>query len=172
MDTYLDQLIADLAAEATARRRVLNGGAPQTPEAEDQELEQHFAEVERFVNSAPETHLLARAGLRLEQFPPAEKLSEAQAARLVEALVDLWHAYCCDIHLPEAMPARRQYTLTVKYSAEPMFFFAGGGTFHMDFCTGEPVGCELEEYCPCLQYRDEDFTLTPPTDTDPSDLPY
>jgi hypothetical protein len=112
-----------------------------TPEEEDQ--------------SAPSRELEEWTGIRREQLPPPEMLSDNQLERLLEALKKMLDAYNCSFVLQTIVPDRIQYAVIrdnlpqrVKVRQWHMGFFelCSPGTAHRK--------CALGEHCQCEFYAD------------------
>lgn len=119
-------------------------------------IEDHFREVEQYVRGAPEdgSTLGELCGLSMENFPPAHQLAEHDMEVVLDAFHQLLESWNICMHLPVKMPFEKQYAFIFKMLNEqisPLSF----GTINYDFCTGDSEGCELEEYCPCLEFRDD-----------------
>lgn len=120
------------------------------PEAE---IENRLEEVDKFLNHREAPAFGNYCGLNFTDFPPGEKLEEEDIRSLTEALVKMFGSWNILVDLPENLPADLGYKLTVGLLEKPMPIFQHG-FFGMDFCSGNPVGCEFKEYCPCLKHRD------------------
>lgn len=111
METYLTQLHSDLHAATLARWRRcpphfyqagLRDAMHQPPEGyveqpapEDMpgDFEASMGEMEDWLHGKPAITMFDHFGFTPDQFPPAERLTEAQARALVDALVRLWVAF-------------------------------------------------------------------------------
>jgi len=95
-------------------------------------------------------NLSERSGLKIEQFPPAEMLSEDQ----IKTIIDAFQAMLSSCHIaadfPAGLPVTRAYPLMINLLNEEAWFLPGG-TLHYDFCDGYAPECPLEEYCPCKE---------------------
>ncbi len=117
------------------------------------DLESTLDEVDKYLTHREAPAFGNYCGLSLTDFPPREKLEEVDLRSLTEALVKMFESWNILVHLPENLPADLGYRLTVGLLERPIPIIQHG-VFGMDFCSGNPVGCEFEEYCPCLKYRD------------------
>ncbi len=54
------------------------------------------------------------------------------------------------VHLPENLPTDLSFKLTLGLLERPMPIMQHG-FFGMDFCSGNPEGCEFQEFCLCLK---------------------
>lgn len=146
MEKYVSQLIEDIIAAKN------NVPLPPNPSLIDEERYPipYLYELE---NSIPQK-MSALFGLKKEQFPPAERLTEAQIESLVDAMIDLWAAFNFAFAPTEEVPTNFAYNLIVNELDEEHTYISEG-TCHIDFCTGNTEGCALGEYCYCLQHQDE-----------------
>lgn len=79
MQNYLHQLQEEIEAITADRRAVVRVSIDDGPEA-------HIREVERWLHETPTLTLADHTGLEKIQFPPAERLAEAQCAAIANAL--------------------------------------------------------------------------------------
>lgn len=118
------------------------------------ELEAKLEEVDNFLNYDQSPVLGKYCGIDRNDFPHADKLEEEDLKLLVSALVKMFESWNILVDLPENLPAEFGYRLVVDLLDRPMPIMQHG-FFGMDFCTGNPEGCEFKEYCPCLKNWEE-----------------
>lgn len=118
------------------------------------ELENEIQEVDDFLNHSDAPAFKNYCGLRLEDFPPVEKLEEEDIILLVKTLVKMYESWNILVDFPENLPAEFGYRLALGLLERPMPIMQYG-FFGMDFCTGNPEGCEFQSYCPCLKFWEE-----------------
>lgn len=118
------------------------------------ELENKIQEVDDFLNHSDAQAFKNYCGLRLENFPPVEKLEEEDIILLVKMLVKMYESWNILVDFPENLPAEFGYRLALGLLERPMPIMQHG-FFGMDFCTGNPEGCEFQSYCPCLKFWEE-----------------
>jgi len=115
-------------------------------------------EMEAVENYATGTNippsLSHQCGLSIEQFPPAEKLTEDEMQTIIDAFQEMLSTRNMVADLPSGLPISRAYPLVIDLLKEDGWYLPGG-TLHFDFCTGYAPDCELKEYCPCLKYWNE-----------------
>ncbi|MCB0534835.1 MAG: hypothetical protein H6574_24225 [Lewinellaceae bacterium] len=177
METYLTHLLEDLHAITLARWRrcpphFYQAGMrddlhqppegflekPQ-PDALPGETEAAIGEIENWLHSKPAITMFDHFGLEAEQFPPAEKLTEAQAHPLVDALVRLWVAHNFLPTLPNKAPARIFYPMMLARMAEPAMLLEHGMN-GIEFCDFDPEGCPFgEAWCDCKEYLSHDVPV-------------
>ena len=144
MKTYLSQLLEDIQNAHNTDKEI-------SKKREEYSFEEEMEAIEDYAtgrNIPP--NLSERCGLMIEQFPPAEKLSEEE----METIIDAFHAMLTSWHIaadfPEGLPTHRAYPLLINLLNEEAWFLPGG-TLHYDFCDGYAPECPLEEYCPCKE---------------------
>ena len=118
------------------------------------EFKEKLEESESFLNHDESPVFGKYCGLNFEDFPPVEKLDNDDLIALTKALVKMFESWNILVDLPENLPADFGYRLSVgllKRSMPSMQY----GFFGMDFCTGNPEGCEFQSYCPCIKYWEE-----------------
>lgn len=170
METYLAQLHADLHAATLARWRRcpphfyqagLRDAMHQPPEGYEEQpapeempgdTEAALGEAEDWLHGKPAVTMFDHFGFTPEQFPPAERLTEAQAQRLVDALVRLWVSYNFLPTLPKKAPALVFYPLMLARMARPALLMKHGVN-GIEFCHYEPKECPYgEEWCDCKDF--------------------
>jgi len=114
-------------------------------------IEDKLEEADNFLNYFEAPAFGNYCGLKLEDFPPGEKLVEDDLRSLTKSLVKMYESWNIMVDLPENLPAEFGYRLAVGLLKRPMPIMKHG-FFGMDFCTGNPKGCEFQEYCPCLKH--------------------
>lgn len=115
------------------------------------DIEKTLEEVDKYLNYRESPAFGSYCGLSFTDFPPGEKLEEEDLRSLTEALVKMFESWNILVHLPDNLPAEMGYSLTLGLLQRPMPIFQRG-FFGMDFCTGNPDGCQFKEYCPCLKH--------------------
>ena len=155
MQKYIDQLLEDMVAAQRPEENSL-------PVNEPFSIEQHFEEVERWLEGEePEHDFSYYCGLQAEQFPPAEQLTNKQLKTLYKAFGQLLFSWNLGADIPKTVPLRRAYAFlisTLKHKVE----MVKDGAITIEFCTCDPPSCPFEEYCTCRQYYEEpdDHDLT------------
>lgn len=142
MHPYLTHLLVDIQKGHKQENNAPN-------QASD-DLEDHFKEIDKWISGDGEQTLSYFCGLKKEDFPPYEQFSEEEVQQVCEAFEEMMGSYGVTVAWPENFPWDRRYPLTVNFldrAITPMNF----GMFCIDFCTGNSEGCELGEYCSCLE---------------------
>src|ERR1035437_6525116 len=137
MQNYINHLLEDI--------RQAKQMAPEKPEfSEDyEEFEAQMLAIE----NAPEITYEKLMGLTYEQFPPSNRLNDAQMMNLIEDIIDTFQAFDMWIDLPDAVPLAEKYELIRELFNEKINFMPGFSC-HFDFCSGSCEGCKIEDYCP------------------------
>lgn len=146
MQAYIDFLVEDI----NAAHRPDDYYSKSRKNSEEENLEEAFEESERFVRQEEMPGFSRYCGLMLESFPPKEKLSESQLTQVTTAFVAMMNSWNLQVAFPDDLPQQRRYELLLDILVGPVMIFKHG-FYCFDFCTGNPEGCELGEYCPCLK---------------------
>lgn len=165
MHSYLTHLLDDIAA------------AHRTEIAEEKEkehtIEEHFEAVDRWLSGEEPEHTFGYyCGLNSENFPPPEQLTDEEMNLIRKAFEKMMFTWNQGIDLPKHLPAAFAYQLIV-YTLNRETNIVNSGFMHFDFCTGYAPGCELKEFCPCLEIwneeGDEDMNMD---SRDKNELPF
>jgi hypothetical protein len=162
MKKYVQQLIADIRAaqlETEPSNDFPGNRHKRLPfdddDDEDFNIIRHFEEVEDYVAGRGERKpLVDFVGLTIEAFPPSDKLTDLEMAGIVNAMLKTLFSHGISFDLPENAPPKFNYELLIsQLSEETIVPKAGTGMIvGIDFCTGNPEGCELKEFCNCLSF--------------------
>ncbi len=119
------------------------------------EFKKMLAESESFMDFDKRAPFRNLCGLNFEHFPPAEKLEQEDLRELTNALVKMFESWNILVVLVENLPADMAYRITLDLlnSSMPVVQY---GFFVIDFCTGDPTGCEFEGFCPCIKHWQEE----------------
>lgn len=105
--------------------------------------------------NAPVRDLETWTGIRKEQFPSPDMLTDEQIARLLAALKKLLLAYNWSLVLQIEVPERIQYaTLRDMFNQTAKVLQWQGGFFEVCRPGTEHGKCALGEYCQCAFYSD------------------
>ena len=158
MQKYVDQLLADIAYATQ------NVSWPY-PTKESYELYDWISEEEEN-KTAPVYKLEEWTGIKKEQLPPPEKLTDEQLKRLLEALIKMLDAYNWSFITQITVPDKSQYAAIRDYFDQN----AKAKQWHDGFFEHCRPGtehnkCALGEYCHCAFFSemfkdmvDEDLT--------------
>ena len=146
MSPYLAYLLTDI--------RAAHRSEDYRPRPERQTLEEHFAEVEAWLAGEREdTHTFGwHCGLENGVFPPAERLTEAQMAEVVEAFDQLLFSWNITTDIPESVPIETAYRLLVSV-LERKVSIVDSGFIGIEFCEYEPENCPFGlKWCVCKDF--------------------
>lgn len=142
MHPYIPFLLDDIKAA----HRLDNPGPSEMAES----FEDHIAQVEAYLNNTPEHTFGYYCGLKKEDFPPADQLTDEEMQLVNNAFEEMMSSWNLDISLPDNIPVPFAYQLIVDVlNKETMI--VNSGWYIFDFCTGYAPDCELKAYCPCLK---------------------
>lgn len=118
--------------------------------SEEDELDEHFAEVDRYLNLEAEPNFSSYCGLKKEMFPPSDYYDLKELQKVNVEFQQMMRSWNLEIDLPKNFPPERAYELMLGI-LDRSVLVGKYGFQHFDFCTGNPEGCELKEYCPCIE---------------------
>jgi hypothetical protein len=88
-------------------------------------------------------------GIKAEQLPPAEKLTDEQIVQLVEGMFDLWAAFNFVADTDYEAPMRVYYsTIKTHWATQPIQYHPDGIN-ELDFCDYNTELCSWGEHCKC-----------------------
>jgi len=135
-------------------------------------IENYFEAVESFLDpNASLKSFSSHCGIDSSDFPPAEQLSDDEMKKVVNALNKMMYTWNISVDLPDDMPVDFAYKLTVGVLDRKLAIL-NHGIVTVDFCTGNPEGCELKEYCPCSKMDNSRFDFDMDVDLDENELPF
>jgi hypothetical protein len=70
-------------------------------------------------------------------------------SQVVSAVEQMMHSWNVRVEIPSTVPPNMRYDLVIGILKEKISI-SNYGFFVFDFCTGNSEGCQLGEYCPCL----------------------
>jgi hypothetical protein len=88
-------------------------------------------------------------GIKAEQLPPAEKLTDEQIAQLLKGIYDLWQVFN---YFPDSefdAPPRVFYTVIKNYWATQSVQYEKYTFIELDFCSYNKDLCIWSEHCKC-----------------------
>ena len=144
---YIPHLLEDIkAAHRTEESRPVES------------FEDYIEEVERYIHGDydPDKSTFGKyCGLDVGHFPPPEQLTDRDIELVCDAFEEMLHTWNANVALPENVPHRLRYKLTIGILDEE-YIPMNMGFITFDFCTGYAPDCELGEYCPCLEIWNDD----------------
>ncbi len=148
MQAYIDQLLGDIAK---AQR-------PEQEEPQEEKLfsiEQHFEEVERWLAADGPGHTFSYyCGLKAEQFPPEERLTDEQLLIVWEAYQHLLFSFNLSADIPKSVPLRKAYPLLISTLNKEVEMVTAG-FITIEFCNYDSPSCPFGEYCACKEYLEK-----------------
>ncbi|MEP0710315.1 hypothetical protein [Algoriphagus sp.] len=114
------------------------------------DLDEHFAEIERWLNMDSEPSFGSYCGLKRADFPPKEYFTQRELKEVVMLFERMMFSWNLTLDIPRNLPIARKYELMMDILDKPTLIVKDGFV-GFDYCTGNPEGCELGEYCPCLK---------------------
>ncbi len=172
MEKYINQLLDDLAkaAEKPLQCPDYSKIYPNHPANDYKGLEYIIA-----WEMAPQEPLSKLFDIDATAFPPPEQLTEAQAEKLIEAILHLWEVNNVYPILPERLPSSFiVYKELVRCWAEQGIAIMPEGSTEIRFCHYIAEECPWGmEYCTCKDedwYNDDIDTYI--KDDDPDALPF
>lgn len=149
MHPYIPYLLEDIKE---AERELVE--APEIPEPET--IEEELQQIENWARGdLPERPFGEFCGLKKEEFPPAEQLSEEDIIVVFRAFSHLLFTWNADIDLPEELPWKLKYKFMVQI-LEKDFSLMESGFIVFDFCTGYAPDCIFGKYCSCKKFWEEE----------------
>lgn len=143
MPSYLIHLLADIRAAHRA-------DSPKEKSKHDS-IEKNFQEIDRWNSGDAQQTLGYYCGLKAEAFPPHNQLSGEEVKKICDAFTAMLNSWGFDIDLPDEFPLQRKYQLMIELLDHECTPF-NTGRFVFDFCTGYAPDCKLKEFCPCLEF--------------------
>lgn len=114
------------------------------------EIGDHFSNIERWLNQDQEPTFGSYCGLKSGDFPPFDFYSSQELKTVVKLFEKMMYSWNLSMDVPKNLPPDRKYKLMIATLDEPTLIVEDGFV-GFDYCTGDPEGCELMEYCPCLK---------------------
>lgn len=116
-----------------------------------QRIEEEFEEIEKWISREEPEHTFGYyCGLRPENFPPAEQLTDEEMILIRQAFEKMMHTWNQKIDLPKKLPVAFAFRMMVD-SLNIKTTIVNSGNMSFDFCAGYAPGCVFKEYCPLLR---------------------
>jgi len=147
MQPWVDYLLQDIR-QAT-REIECNESDSWTKESFQQTIEDFdFCD---FWSDNPPQSIAQICGMEPELFPTADILSNSQMKHLLESLTEMYESWFITADIPRKAPISKKYTLLTGL-LKKVVHVPTSGNIIFDFCTGNPQGCELENFCSCRKF--------------------
>lgn len=115
-----------------------------------------MAYIEQYLNGTPGP-LSKMLGIDKIQFPPAGRLTDAQATLLYKGMEELLQAFNFYPDFPEDLPLINKYEV-LRAHWEMEVIGVSAGEVHLEFCDFAPAGCPFPvEYCTCRAIEEEEM---------------
>jgi hypothetical protein len=153
MQSYINYLLGDIAE---ACREMVSQARPWAAGNHQQSFDEYFREVQQFLENYPQHPFSYYCGLSKEQFPPADRLTDAQLDALCEAfrsMLATWNI-SADIHIK--VPPGKMYSLLVSVLDEKVSMGLETMTT-IEFCNYHPPSCAMGEYCTCKEFYENEY---------------
>ncbi len=166
MQEYINQLLEDIMAAHRPATEEKSGDEPFS-------IEKHFEEVERWFANDPAFTFAEHCGLKPEQFPPVERLTDEQLLIIYKAYEQLLNNWNLDADIPESLPLRRAYPILINTLHEKVEI-VNDGFITIEFCPYNVPSCPFGEYCRCKEFEEEgsDEMLMRPGKEEDDDIPF
>ena len=164
MQKYINQLLEDMVAAH-------HHATEDKPADRSFSIEQHFEELEKWLAQEPEYTFAEHCGLKPEQFPPAERLTDEQLLIIYKAYGQLLYSWNLDADIPESLPLRRAYPIlisTLHHKVE----IVNDGFIIIEFCSYDVPSCPFAEHCHCKEYQSESDEMTMDPGEENDEIPF
>jgi hypothetical protein len=148
MQSYVDYLLEDI------QKAERNVDESPNPFSFNDDMLDHFMEMERMVLEDPLNTFGETCGLNREQFPPFEKLSKQQVKRIVKAFHRLLLSWNLDVVIPKKFPQEERYKILIPLLDRKTHILKNG-IGYIEFCEYEPKHCPFGSWCDCKDFLDE-----------------
>lgn len=143
MNEYTSYLLADIADA----HRTLNFDEKD----DEQTIEDHFAEIENYLNGFDSGPTFSdHCGLESQFFPPADFFSDQELKLICNEFSKMMLTYNLTINYPVNVPISLVYKVIVK-TLDTQTSITNHGMLHFDYCSGYAPVCFWKEFCPCLE---------------------
>ncbi len=143
MKRYIEQLLEDIRKAALS--------APHLHErkqymSDEEELDEHFEEIERYVQGENDRPLSSIVGIPAIMLPAAEKLTKSQIKLIVKELVKMLNSWNFYPDFPEKVPDEMKYRALISvWNSEQTYMRSG--RMHIEFCDYDPDKCPFPGFC-------------------------
>jgi len=169
MQSYINHLLADITEACREQQPETYSGI--AGENDLEAIERYFEEVERWLENEPEHDFSYYCGLLIEQFPPAEQLTDEQMEAVSLAFEKLLFTWNIGVEMPEKLPVSRKYSLLVSI-LEKKVAIVENGFETIEFCSYDPPSCPFDEWCTCKELGLKDQYDDDLEDVDPDSIPF
>ena len=135
MNRYIDQLIEDFnLSESQAE-----------PEPEIDDTYEAFEEQMLKFEEGESVSSKEKVGVSYDELPSADKMTDKQVERLLEAMLNSLSANGTEVHFPgDGVPVKLAYKELREHFKEGFYAMSG---WTIDFCSGWCPDCAFVDYC-------------------------
>jgi hypothetical protein len=157
MQNYISQLLNDLAA---AKNNPRPGTVDYALLYPDHPAYAYGLDYIVAWEMAPQYKMDDLFGIKAEQLPPADKLTDEQAAQLIKAILELWVVFNLVVDSDRDAPPLVFYNVLVDYWATTRVEYDTEKKYEIDLCSYNTDLCIWgSAYCTCEDFEeDEDLT--------------
>jgi hypothetical protein len=144
MQLYVNQLLEDIGAAMPPQPDEPISHRPQT-------MEEHFEEIERWIEGEPENTFSFHCGLKSDQFPPEDRLTLKQIKEISRAFNFLLLRWNLGTDIPNRIPPRIAYPFLIGVLDQKVPIVKDG-MITIEFCDYERISCPFKMWCKCQAY--------------------
>jgi len=149
MFCYLSHLLADITEACRPEQ-------PTSTTETRMSIEEHFEEVERWLENDPQFSFGYYCNLSKEQFPPPELLTEFQIEEICIAFKKLLFTWNLSVDIPDNLPISKTYLLLISTLNEKVEI-VHDGFITIEFCNYDPPTCPFDDNCSCREFWKQDI---------------
>lgn len=152
MNRYIEQLIEDFRKAAISAPHLSDNDEGISDE---EALENHFDDVERYVMGEHDAPLSSIIGIPSGMLPKPEKLSPALQKKLVTEMIAMLNAWNFYPDFPENLPDEMKYRALLDVWDDEQTYMRSG-QMYIEFCDYNPDNCPFPGYCEaCDEFANE-----------------
>lgn len=145
MQNYINQLIENL--KEIAHKHKLLDVVIDEPVNDNETFQQHIEDVENYIAGKTQPISII-TGVKLEELPPVEMLSEVQKEQLSKQLEKFLLQFRFVLEFPPQYPLANRYAFIRKFCSEERTLMKFG-MCHIEFCNYDKKNCPFPEHCKC-----------------------
>lgn len=143
MNRYLHHLLNDISSAKKSDAKQYDRFSPSS-------FEDEMDEIEQYISGDAEQPLSYFTGLKKDQFPSKERLSENEIVKILNAFEQMLETWNAVVDFPDSMTNSDRYEFLRNNILDEAFTPFSFGCLHLDFCSGYPPHCPWGEHCKCL----------------------
>ncbi len=160
MEQYITQLLEEMLAAHNLLTKNVDDDEQTSDDDDNEDIEAHFAEVERYLSGEGRQEIGDLIGFYPEQFPPVEKLNDGQMKRVNVGFRVLMRSHNVEFSIPEELPVAIEYHLLAGSLKRDVYVPLDGyrGTDNIEFCSYDVESCPFgSEFCQCKDVKFDDM---------------